>query len=145
MSCLCLGLCKAELSLTSSLSRALSSPSSLSRALSSPSSLSRSLSLELSLFRGLCKAALSSSNPLQAQALSSSNPLKLRISLVRYSSQARTLQLSLFYDASPALSLVSIVHLKLNCLFLRFVLWVSLMGLYKIFCVLVIDSTRFLS
>ncbi|CAN7036103.1 unnamed protein product [Brassica oleracea var. botrytis] len=89
--------------------------------------------------------ALSSSNPLQAQALSSSNPLKLRISLVRYSSQARTLQLSLFYDASPALSLVSIVHLKLNCLFLRFVLWVSLMGLYKIFCVLVIDSTRFLS
>nr|VDD34189.1 unnamed protein product [Brassica oleracea] len=44
MSCLCLGLCKAELSLTSSLSRALSSPSSLFSELSLTISLSRTLS-----------------------------------------------------------------------------------------------------
>ncbi|KAF3502762.1 hypothetical protein F2Q69_00045129 [Brassica cretica] len=144
MSCLCLGLCKAELSLL----RALSHELSLLRALSHELSLSSSLFSELfseiivcvkplllsshsletlssSLSQGLCKAvaplkslsrdplkltlsrsqALSSSNPLQAQTLSSSNPLKLKISLVRYSSQAHTLQLSFFSNASPALSL----------------------------------------
>ncbi|CAG7866979.1 unnamed protein product, partial [Brassica rapa] len=56
-------------------------------------------------FQTSCRSqALSSSNPLHAQALSSSNPLKLRLSLVRHSSQAHTLQLSLLRRLSSSLS-----------------------------------------